>query len=49
MTVHDGVISVAAAFRPEEIGNLVRTAGAAPVQVRRHLPWFRLSAVVPAA
>ena len=48
MTVHDGVISVAAAFRPEEIRELVRAAGAAPARVRRHLPWFRLSAIVPA-
>ncbi len=48
MTVHDGVISVAAAFRPEEIHALVQTAGGAKAQVRRHLPWFRLSAVIPA-
>ena len=48
MTVHDGVISVAAAFRPEEIADLVRAAGAATVRVRTHRPWFRLSAVVPA-
>jgi SAM-dependent methyltransferase len=48
MTVHDGVISVAAAFRPEEIGALARAAGSAEVRVRRHLPWFRLSAIIPA-
>ena len=48
MTVHDGVISVAAAFRPEEIGALARAAGSTEVRVRRHLPWFRLSAIIPA-
>jgi ubiquinone/menaquinone biosynthesis C-methylase UbiE len=48
MTVHDGVISVAAAFRPQEIRALAQAAGGAAVQVRRHLPWFRLSAVIPA-
>lgn len=48
MTVHDGVISVAAAFRPEEIRALARAAGAAGVRVRRHRPWFRLTAIIPA-
>jgi 2-polyprenyl-3-methyl-5-hydroxy-6-metoxy-1,4-benzoquinol methylase len=48
MTVHDGVISVAAAFRPEEIRDLVRAAGATVARVRRHRPWFRLSAIIPA-
>lgn len=48
MTVHDGVISVAAAFRPEEVGALVRAAGGPAVKVRTHRPWFRLSAVIPA-
>ena len=48
MTVHDGVISVGAAFRPAEILALVRASGGPPVRVRRHLPWFRLSAVIPA-
>jgi ubiquinone/menaquinone biosynthesis C-methylase UbiE len=48
MTVHDGVISVAAAFRPEEIRTLARAAAGAEVRVRRHLPWFRLSAIIPA-
>ena len=47
MTVHDGIISVAAAFRPEEIRELVRAAGGAMPRVRRHLPWFRLSAIIP--
>jgi len=49
MTVHDGVISVAAAFRPQEIRDLIRAGGCATgVRVRRHLPWFRLSAIIPA-
>ena len=48
MTVHDGIISVAAAFRPEEIRALARAAGGADVRVRRHLPWFRLSTIIPA-
>jgi SAM-dependent methyltransferase len=48
MTVHDGVISVAAAFRPDEIRALAQAAGGAAAQVRRHLPWFRLSAIISA-
>jgi SAM-dependent methyltransferase len=48
MTVHDGIISVAAAFRPEEIRALARAAGGAEARVRRHLPWFRISAIIPA-
>jgi SAM-dependent methyltransferase len=48
MTVHDGVISVAAAFRPEEIRALARAAGGDAVRVGRHLPWFRVSAIIPA-
>lgn len=48
LTVRDGSLSVAAAFRLEEFAALVREAVAAPAQVRRHRPWFRLSAVVPA-
>jgi SAM-dependent methyltransferase len=48
LTLHDGPISVAAGFRAEELGFLARAAGANGVVVRRHLPWFRLSVVVPA-
>jgi 2-polyprenyl-3-methyl-5-hydroxy-6-metoxy-1,4-benzoquinol methylase len=48
MTVHDGRVSVAAAFRPAELLNLARAAGAAPGSIRRHRPWFRISLVVPA-
>ena len=46
MTVHDGCISVAAAFRPVELQRLAHAAGIAPVSVRRHRPWFRMSLVV---
>jgi 2-polyprenyl-3-methyl-5-hydroxy-6-metoxy-1,4-benzoquinol methylase len=38
MTVHDGVISVAAAFKPQELRTLFPHA-----RVRSHWPWFRLS------
>lgn len=48
LTVHDGPVSVAAGFRPEELAFLAHAAGAAPVFVRRHWPWFRISLVVPA-
>ena len=46
LTVHDGPVSVAAAFRPAELAALVRAAGADSTVVRRHRPWFRISAVV---
>lgn len=45
MTVHDGTVSVAAAFQPAELASLFARAGLPGVQVRRHHPWFRLSAV----
>ena len=48
LTVRDGSLSVAAAFRLEEFASLVSAAVAGPARVRRHRPWFRLSAVVPA-
>ena len=38
LTVHDGVISVNAAFTPAELRQLVPRA-----RVRSHWPWFRLS------
>jgi 2-polyprenyl-3-methyl-5-hydroxy-6-metoxy-1,4-benzoquinol methylase len=47
MTVHDGSVSVAAAFRLEELVSLARAAGAEEVIGRRHRPWFRVSVVVP--
>jgi SAM-dependent methyltransferase len=48
LTVHDGPISVAASFRPEELAHLADVAVASPVIVRRHWPWFRISIVAPA-
>ena len=48
LTVHDGPISVAAAFRMEELVSLTRAAGSSVAIARRHRPWFRLSVVIPA-
>jgi SAM-dependent methyltransferase len=48
LTVHDGPISVAAAFRLEELVSLTRAAGSIVAIGRRHRSWFRLSVVVPA-
>ncbi|MBI2686437.1 MAG: methyltransferase domain-containing protein [Acidobacteria bacterium] len=42
LTVHDGVISVNAAFTPAEMRNLAPRA-----RVRTHWPWFRLSLEIP--
>jgi SAM-dependent methyltransferase len=47
LTVHDGPISVAAAFRVEELASLANAAGASVLTARRHWPWFRMSVVVP--
>lgn len=45
VTIHDGTISVAAAFRPAELSRLFQQAGLTGARIRRHRPWFRLSAV----
>jgi len=45
ITLHDGPVSVAAGFRPAELADLFHSAGLHGAVVRRHLPWFRLSAV----
>jgi 2-polyprenyl-3-methyl-5-hydroxy-6-metoxy-1,4-benzoquinol methylase len=45
MTVHDGVISVRAAFTPSEMRRLAPP----DATVRSHGPWFRLSVVIDAA
>ncbi|MCP5120719.1 MAG: methyltransferase domain-containing protein [bacterium] len=45
LTLHDGPISVEAAFVPEELRHLASAAGLSQVKVRRHFPWFRLSLV----
>lgn len=43
ITLHDGPASVESGFLPAELADLARTAGLREVQIRRHLPWFRLS------
>jgi SAM-dependent methyltransferase len=47
MTVHDGVISVNAAFTKEELETLAARAGLDGALVQRHRPWARLSLVAP--
>ncbi|MFN7939843.1 MAG: methyltransferase domain-containing protein [Bryobacteraceae bacterium] len=43
VTLHDGPVSVEAAFRVEELRRLGAAAGLQGVRVRAHYPWFRLS------
>ena len=43
LVVHDGKISVEAAWKPAELRRLAREAGLPGARVRRHVPWFRLS------
>ena len=43
ITLHDGPISVAAAFRPDELRRLAQAAGARVISVRRHRPAFRIA------
>ena len=45
LVLHDGPISVEAAFHADELSALARRAGLAQGQVERHRPWFRLSLV----
>ena len=45
LVLHDGPISVEAAFHAGELETLARRAGLAQGQVERHRPWFRLSLV----
>jgi SAM-dependent methyltransferase len=47
LTVHDGKISVQAAFQPRELVELAALAGLPAPVVRRHFPWFRVSLVAP--
>lgn len=49
VTIHDGTVSVAAAFHPGELSGLFDRAGMKGACIRRHRPWFRLSAVWLAA
>jgi hypothetical protein len=44
--VHDGCISVEAAFTCQELGTLGLTMYPLWATTRRHFPWFRLSLVV---
>ena len=43
LVLHDGMISVAAAFTAPELHSLARRAGLRAPRVRRHFPYFRLS------
>jgi SAM-dependent methyltransferase len=43
VTVHDGAISVEAAFRPKELEDLARRAGLGNPRVRRFRPAFRIT------
>jgi 2-polyprenyl-3-methyl-5-hydroxy-6-metoxy-1,4-benzoquinol methylase len=45
ITLHDGPISVAAAFRAEELRGLALAAGLRNVEIRKHRPAFRLSLI----
>ena len=47
ITIHDGQISVQAAFKKEELLALARRAGLGGAEVRVHRPWSRLSLVAP--
>ncbi len=45
LTVHDGSVSVRAAFRPNELRGLAKAAGMGELEVQVHRPAFRLSGV----
>ena len=47
VTLHDGPISVEAAFRRDELERLARAAGISDAKVRAHRPAFRVSLVAP--
>jgi SAM-dependent methyltransferase len=47
ITINDGQISVAAAFKREELKTLAVRAGLGRADVRAHRPWSRLSMVAP--
>ena len=47
ITIHDGQISVQAAFKKEELSALATRAGLGSAEVRVHRPWSRLSLVAP--
>lgn len=43
ITLHDGPVSVEAAFHRSELQQLAEAAGLPGIEVRPHYPWFRLS------
>jgi 2-polyprenyl-3-methyl-5-hydroxy-6-metoxy-1,4-benzoquinol methylase len=45
LILHDGPISVEAAFHAGELQKLAQNAGLADAVVQRHRPWFRLSLI----
>ncbi len=45
MTIHDGRISVKAAFRKNELKSLAERAGLQQIQIQTHRPAFRLSLI----
>lgn len=45
-TVHDGILSVRAGFRPAELTLLAGQAGLRTIRVRRAFPWFRIAVVL---
>lgn len=47
ITIHDGQISVAAAFKEDELRAVAVRAGLERAQVRAHRPWSRLSMIAP--
>jgi SAM-dependent methyltransferase len=47
ITVNDGQISVAAAFKKDELLALAASAGLSSARVRVHRPWSRLSLFAP--
>ena len=48
LTLHDGPVSVAAAFRLEELVSLAYASGSNTATGRKHRPWFRVSVIIPA-
>jgi 2-polyprenyl-3-methyl-5-hydroxy-6-metoxy-1,4-benzoquinol methylase len=48
VTLHDGPVSVRAAFREHDLDRIARQAGLGAPRIRRHRPWFRLSLVAEA-
>jgi 2-polyprenyl-3-methyl-5-hydroxy-6-metoxy-1,4-benzoquinol methylase len=47
ISMHDGPVSVQAAFKREELASLAKKAGLTRARVSTHRPWARLSLVAP--